>query len=128
MKDCKNIISTTNAPKPFGHYSQATTHNDLVFISGQLAANSDGSHGFENSFSSQVKQCLENVIEIIKEVGGSKESVLKITAYVVGVEHWEEFNNVYAEFFGSVYPARALVPVPALHNNYLIEIDAVASV
>ena len=35
-------------------------------------------------------------------------------------------NKVYAEAMGQARPARAVVPVPALHYGYLIEIDAVA--
>jgi reactive intermediate/imine deaminase len=128
MKTSKQNISTVSAPPPFGHYSQATTCNELIFVSGQLAANCDGSHGFNASFSSQVEQCLHNLMAIIEAAGGSKDSILKITAYLVGVDQWEEFNDVYAEFFGPFTPARAVVPVPALHNGYLIELDAIASI
>jgi len=51
--------------------------------------------------------------------------VLKVTAYLVGVENWPEFNRIYAEIFGASRPARSVVPVPGLHHGYLIEIEAI---
>lgn len=128
MDYSENKILTNKAPLPFGHYSQGAIHNGCIFVSGQLAAHPDGTHGYKDPFAKQVRQCLENLIEIVIEGGGTKESILKVTAYVVGVEYWQEFNDVYSEVFGDAVPARAVVPVPALHHGYLIELDAVASI
>jgi 2-iminobutanoate/2-iminopropanoate deaminase len=49
-----------------------------------------------------------------------------VTAYLVGVEHWPAFNAIYAEVLDNHRPARAVVPVPALHHGYLIELEAIA--
>ncbi len=45
---------------------------------------------------------------------------------MVGVENWPVFNAIYADIFGASRPARAVVPVTALHHGCLIEIEAVA--
>jgi 2-iminobutanoate/2-iminopropanoate deaminase len=63
----------------------------------------------------------------VTEAGSSPERVLRVTAYVVGVENWPVFNRIYAELFGAAKPARTVVPVPELHHGYLVEIEAVAS-
>jgi enamine deaminase RidA (YjgF/YER057c/UK114 family) len=42
------------------------------------------------------------------------------------LEHWRTFNAIYAEALGEYRPARSVVPVPALHHGYLIELDAIA--
>jgi 2-iminobutanoate/2-iminopropanoate deaminase len=44
--------------------------------------------------------------------------------YLVGVDNWKPFNDIYARHFGNWKPARAVVPVDALHYGYLIEISA----
>lgn len=119
-------ISTKNAPAPFGHYSQAKTGGDIIFISGQLAAEKDGTHCFDKSFSKQTRQCLGNVLAIARAAGAEKHQILKVTAYIVGVEHWPEFNKIYSEIFGETKPARSVVPVPELHHGYLIEVEAFA--
>lgn len=53
--------------------------------------------------------------------------MLKATAYVLNVANWPRLNKVYAEAMGQARPARAVVPVLALHYGYLVEIDAVAA-
>ena len=52
--------------------------------------------------------------------------LLSVTVYVVGIQHWPAFDQVYARYLGEHRPARAVVPVPELHHGYLIEIEAVA--
>jgi len=125
MEAIESIVAK-GAPAPFGHYMQATAWKDLVFVSGQLAARADGSHAADRPFDAQARQALASLLAILREAGSGPERVLKVTAYVVGVEHWPAFNRLFAEAFGSARPARSVVPVPALHHGYLIELDAVA--
>jgi 2-iminobutanoate/2-iminopropanoate deaminase len=119
-------IETAAAPFPLGHYVQATAAGNLVFVSGQLAARPDGLALADQSFEIQVRQCLANIIAIVEGAGLGQERIAKVTAYLVGVEHWPAFNVIYAEVFGAHRPARAVVPVPALHHGYLIELEAIA--
>jgi 2-iminobutanoate/2-iminopropanoate deaminase len=119
-------LFTNRSPAPFGHYSQAVEHGDVIYVSGQLPANTDGSHGFDQSFEAQVRQALKNLLEIVCAGGGSLTTVVKVTAYIVGVEHWPAFNGIYADIFGECRPARCVVPVPALHHGYLVELEAIA--
>lgn len=121
-------ITTADAAQPLGHYVQATEHNGIVYVSGQLAVRPDGTHTVGASFEEQSRQALSSLLSIVRAAGGSPGSVLKVTAYIVGVENWPELNRIYGEFFGEARPARSVVPVPALHHGYLIELDAVAVV
>ena len=52
--------------------------------------------------------------------------MLRVTAYIVGLENWPVFDRIYAELIGTVKPARTVVPVPELHHGYRVEIEAVA--
>lgn len=120
-------VSTADAPKPAGHYSQATVHDGLIFVAGQLGVLPDGTHRPEAPFEAQARQALENVLAIVRAAGSAPERVLKVNVYIVGIEHWPGFNKVYAELFGEARPARAVIPVPELHHGYLVEVDAVAA-
>ncbi|MGL9774318.1 MAG: RidA family protein [Sodalis sp. (in: enterobacteria)] len=51
---------------------------------------------------------------------------MQCTAYIVGIDHWPDFNRLYAQFLQDHKPARAVVPVPALHHGYLIKIQLTA--
>ena len=125
MEDLERIL-TENAPKPGGHYSQAVCHGDLVFVSGQLPVTLEGKIIADASFEDQARLALANLLAIVKAAGSSPERVLKVTAFLAGVEYWPKFNAVYAEAFGKARPARSVVPVPALHYGCLVELEAVA--
>ena len=120
------VILTSEAPQPFGHYSQAVEHNGLIYVSGQLPALADGTHDATAPFEVQAARALSSLDAILKDAGSSTKYLLKVTAYIVGVENWPRFNQVYAQYLGDARPARSVVPVPELHHGYLIEIDAIA--
>ena len=120
-------ITTPNAPKPAGHYSQACSYGDLIFVSGQLPVGLEGKALADRSFEEQVRVALGNMLAIVKAAGSGPERVLKITAFIVGVENWPAFNRVYAELFGEARPARSVVPVGSLHHGCLVEIEAIAA-
>lgn len=120
-------ITTDAAPRPAGHYSQACCTGDLIFVSGQLPIGPDGAALKDKSFEDQARQAIANMLSIVKAAGSGPERVLKVTAFIVGIENWLAFNGAYAELFGASKPARSVVPVPALHNGLLVEIEAIAA-
>lgn len=122
------VISTDKAPKPAGHYVQGTVHNGLAYVSGQLAVRPDGTHSMDEGFEDQARRALENALSIVEAAGGDASGVLKVTAYIVGIDNWPAFNGVFAEIFGGHKPARAIVPVPELHFGYQVEVEMVAAV
>lgn len=126
MSDTIDRIATNAASTPAGHYSQATAWRDLVFVSGQLGARADGSHTADQPFEAQVRQALASLLAILAEAGSGPQHILRVTAYIVGVGNWPDFNRIYAEMLGDAKPARTVVPVPELHHGYLVEIEAIA--
>jgi len=126
MEDLPFTIVTSAAPAPFGHYVQAKAWRDLVFVSGQLAPDANGTHEPTQPFEVQVRRSLQHVLSILKAAGCDPSHLLKVTAYIVGVENWPLFNRVYADVLGVTCPARSVVPVSELHHGYLIEVEAIA--
>jgi 2-iminobutanoate/2-iminopropanoate deaminase len=120
-------IQTENAPKPAGHYAQALAYRDLLFLSGQLPVTREGKARPDLDFEDQVRLALANLLAVAEAAGSAPDRVLKVTAFIVGVENWPAFNAVYAQVFGDWRPARSVVPVPALHHGCLIEIEAIAA-
>jgi 2-iminobutanoate/2-iminopropanoate deaminase len=121
-------ISTPNAPRPAGHYSQAIVHGDTVYVSGQLAIDPQTGEKRLGSIEEQTEQALKNVAEILKAANSDVSQVLKTTVYVSDIALWERVNAVYARFFGEHRPARAVVPTRDLHYGFQIEIEAIAFV
>ncbi|MGO4566448.1 RidA family protein [Rhizobium sp. 2YAF20] len=60
-------------------------------------------------------------------MSSSTDRILRVTAYIAGVEHWPSFNAIFAERFAQARPVRTVVPVPELHCGYLVELDAIAA-
>jgi len=121
------VISTSNAPKPAGHYSQAIVHNNLVYVSGQLPIDPESGEKRIGSIEEQTEQALKNLSEILKAAGSSLNQVIKTTVYISDIELWNRVNAVYARFFGEHRPARAVVPTRNLHFGFQIEIEAIAA-
>ena len=122
------MISTSDGPTPAGHYSQAVVHGDLVFVSGQLAVDAATGQKHGGTIEQQTKIALDNVAAILRAAGSDVDRVLKTTVYISDIELWGRVNEVYAEFFGSHRPARAVVPTRDLHHGLLVEIEAIATV
>ncbi|MFL1386736.1 RidA family protein [Pseudomonas tritici] len=120
------VIHAADAAAPGGHYSQAVAHAGVVYVSGQLPVRANGEHSADQPFEIQASIALDNLMAILREARLSPRDLLKVTVYVVGIEHWPAFDRIYAHYLGDHRPARAVVPVPVLHHGYLIEIEAVA--
>ena len=123
-----HTIQTDKAPLPGGHYSQATVHNGLVFVAGQLPIIPETKEKVLGDITEQAKQTLANVKAIVEASGSRLDQILKMTIYISDIELWGPVNEVYADFFGAHKPARVIVPVKDLHYGFKIEIAAVAAV
>lgn len=121
-------VSTSNAPAPAGHYSQAIVHNGLVYVSGQLPIDAQGAKMTDASVAEQTEQVLRNTSAILEAAGSNLNQVLQMTLYVADVEHWGEVNRVYTQMLGDHKPARAVVPVKELHYGLAIEVQVIAAI
>lgn len=128
MNDRPQPILTDAAPTPAGHYSQAMRSGDDLYISGQLPIRADRAPLPDMGFEPQARQALANMLAILDAAGGRPEDLCRVTAYIVGVENWPEFNRIYGDMLGDVRPARTVVPVPELHYGFLVEVDAIARI
>ena len=126
MSDIR-YIQTPNAPPPAGHYSQATVHDGVVYVAGQLAIDPATGERKLGSIEEQTERTLLNVGAILEVAGSDFSRVLKMTVYVADMELWGAVNTVYERMLGAHRPARAIVPTKALHHGFLIEIDAIAA-
>ena len=122
------VVQTSNAPAPGGHYSQATMHNGLVFVAGQLPFKLGATEHVVGPIEEQAEQCLNNLREILLAAGSDMNHLLKVTIYISDMALWSRVNAVYTRVLGEHKPARAIVPCNLLHYGYQIEIEAMAAV
>jgi 2-iminobutanoate/2-iminopropanoate deaminase len=121
-------IETGEAPLARGHYSQAVVHDGLVYVAGQLPIDPARPDAPPGDIRAQTRQVLDNVEAILHAAGSDLSQLLQVTVYVTDLSLWAEVNEVYGARLGLHRPARAIVPVAALHRGFQVEIQAVAAV
>ena len=118
----KTPISTNEAPKAIGPYSQAIAVGDLVFCSGQIALDPQtGEIVGQGDVKAETHQVMLNLKAVLKAAGIKLSHAVKATIYLLDMSEFSEVNEVYASYFGGeIPPARATVAVaelPALRST-----------
>lgn len=122
----KKVISTTDAPKAIGPYSQAIEANGMLFISGQIPINPETSTVVEGGIAEQTEQVLKNMGGILREAGLDFTNVVKCTCLLSDMANFAAMNEVYGTYFCENPPARAAYGVVKLPLGVLVEIEAIA--
>jgi 2-aminomuconate deaminase len=122
--------------KPRGNYPHVKRAGDFLFVSGTSSRRADNTiAGAEvDEFGTthldiraQTRAVLENVRDILKSVGAQLADVVEVTTYLVNMNDFAGYNEVYGTFFGYEGPARTTVAAHQLpHPHLLIEIRAMA--
>ena len=99
------FISTSEAPVPAGHYSQAVVHNGVIYVAGQLAIVPGQTEHRIGSIAEQTEQTLRNVKAILRAAGSDLDRVLQMTIYISDIALWGEVNSVYQRMMGAHRPA-----------------------
>ena len=119
-------VSTQNAPKAIGPYSQAIISGSLVFTSGQIPLSLEGVI-VGNDIVSQAEQSLKNLEQVLLKAGTSLDDIVKTTCFLADMADFALFNEVYAKYIKNA-PARSCVAVKTLPKNVLCEIEAIAEI
>lgn len=107
----------------FPHYRRA---GDFIFVSGTSSRRADDSIAGAD-IRAQTRAVIENIRDILAAAGASLADVVEVSSFLISMDDFGGYNEVYSEFFGIEGPARTTVAVKQLpHPQLLIEIKAVA--
>jgi 2-iminobutanoate/2-iminopropanoate deaminase len=120
------FVSTPNAPRAIGPYSQAVRANGLLFTAGQVGFDPATGELVDGGIAEQTERVLANIRAILEAERLDLGSVVKTTVFLVDMADFAAMNAVYASAFGDHRPARSTVAVAALPRGARVEIDAVA--
>jgi 2-iminobutanoate/2-iminopropanoate deaminase len=104
-------------------YSSAIDAGDYVYISGQGGQRPDGS--MPNNFAEQASQALESIKAIVGAAGLSMQHIVYVQVYLEDVGNYEQLNSVFAKYFPSTPPARAVLGVARVLQSPVV-MNAVA--
>ena len=119
------IISTNDAPKAVGPYSQAILVNGVLYASGQIAINPENQTMVDGDIVAQTEQIVKNIGAVLKAADMGFENVVKTTCFLAEMADFATFNAVYEKYFISK-PARSCVAAKKLPKGALAEIEIIA--
>jgi 2-aminomuconate deaminase len=121
---------------PRGKYPHVKRAGDFLFVSGTSARRADNTIAGADvdplgttrlDIRLQTRAVIENIRDILESVGARLQDVVELSTYLVNMNDFAGYNEVYGEFFGYDGPARTTVAVHQLpHPHLLIEIRATA--
>src|SRR5918994_728926 len=130
MTEQRSVVVAGRAA-PRGAYPHLRIAGDLVYVAGTSARRADGviEGGAEADIRAQTRAVLDNVSALLRDVGLSLTDVVDLTTFLVSMDDFEGYNDVYGEYFeAATGPARTTVAVHQLpHPELLIEVKAVAT-
>lgn len=123
----RNEIHTEEAPAAIGPYSQAVVIGNMVYTSGNTPLTPEGNIA-EGGVAEQTHQVFRNLEAVLKAAGSSLRQVVKATCYLQDMNDFKTFNEVYAQYFPELKPARTTVEVARLPMDVLVEVELIAYV
>jgi len=122
----KKIHSTDKAPAAIGPYSQATSHNGILYCSGQIPLDPETMEIVGDNAKDQAEQVMKNLEAVLVEAGIDFSHVLKCSIFLANMDDFATVNEVYGARFKSDPPARETVAVKTLPKNVLVEVGCIA--
>ncbi len=121
---------------PRGKFPHVKQVGDFIFVSGTSSRKPDNTFegvavdafGTTNlDIRKQTQAVIENIKDILNEVGADLNDVVEVSSFLVNMNDFGGYNEVYAQYFDYDGPTRTTVAVHQLpHPHLLIEIKVVA--
>ena len=122
----KTVIYSNKAPEPIGPYSQAILHDNLLFVSGQIAIETESGNLITSDIEKETEQVMRNIGEVLKAAGMDYNNILKTTIFLKDMDTFPRVNEIYGKHFQHAPPARETVEVSKLPKNVNVEISCIA--
>ncbi|WP_039828276.1 RidA family protein [Nocardia testacea] len=138
MTEAETYESTVVAGRatPRGRFPHVKVVGNLIFVSGTSSRRPDNTFvgvevdamGTTNlDIRAQTRAVIENIQAILHEVGADLPDIAQITTFLVSMNDFGGYNQIYGEYFDEHGPTRTTVAVHQLPHPYLlIEIQAIA--
>ena len=126
----QQILQPAGWARPRGYANGIATSGRQVYVAGQIGWDAE-CRFVGDSFASQVRQALSNIVAILAEAGGRPEHLVRLTWYITSREEYlaeiAEVGAAYRDVIGRHYPVMSVVQVAALiEARAKVEIEATA--
>ena len=112
-------------PNPDMPFSLATQVDNIVYLSGQIAADENGQ--LADNITEQSHQVMKNIKSALNSIGLDMEDIFKCTVMIDDIAQWPDFNKVYVQYFSKgALPARSAFGVDGLAMGSMLEVECMA--
>lgn len=122
----KEIISTDQAPKAIGPYSQGVKAGGFLFLSGAIALDPQTGEMCEGGIAVETELVMKNIAALLAASGLGFGDVVKSVIYLADLADFATVNAIYGRHFPEHPPARVTVEVQGLPRGALVEIEVTA--
>jgi len=122
----KEIISTDQAPKAIGPYSQGVKAGGFLFLSGAIALDPATGEIVAGGIEAETEQVMKNIAALLAASALDFSDVVKTVIYLANMADFAKVNAIYGRFFPEAPPARVTVEVKGLPRGALVEIEITA--
>lgn len=122
------VILPPGSPPPLAPYSPGVLRNGVLYVSGMLAMEADGSTHGVGDVKAQTRRVLESVRAVVEAAGGTMRDIVHNAIFLKDLADYPAMNEVYAEFFARQPPARYCIRADLVRPEFLVEVSAVAHV
>lgn len=123
----REAVSSDDAPKAIGPYSQAIRAGSLVFVSGQIPLDPVTGALVTGDIAAQTHRVFANLKAVLAAAGATFDHVVRTTVYLADMNDFAVVNEIYGTYFSSPAPARATIQAARLPKDAKVEIDLIAS-
>lgn len=134
--DMADGVVVAGKAAPRGRFPHVRVAGDLIYVSGTssrladntiVGATADAMGTTVLDINAQTRAVIENIGDVLAAVGAQLSDLVQVTTYLVNMNDFGGYNEVYGQFFDEQGPTRTTVAVHQLpHPHLLIEIQAVA--
>ena len=122
----KEIITTDQAPRAIGPYSQGVKAGGFLSLSGQIALDPATGELVAGGIAAETERVMDNIAGVLAAAGLDFGSVVKTTIYLTDLAAFGVVNGIYGRRFPAEPPARSTVQVTALPREACVEVEVIA--
>ena len=120
------IIFTKESPAPIGSYSQAVLAGNTLYVSGQIALDSETGELINENITEETHAVMKNLEAVLRAADFTFGDIVKCSIFIKSMDEFATINEAYAQYFKSNPPARETVEVSKLPKNVNVEISCIA--
>jgi enamine deaminase RidA (YjgF/YER057c/UK114 family) len=129
--DAPRALTPPGWPRPSGYADGMTATGRIIVTAGQIGWDPVTQQILSDDMAAQVRQALQNIVQVLRAGGASPEHLVRLTWYVTDRDGFLDAHvpvgDAYREVIGRHFPAMAVVVVSGLlEARAKVEIEATA--